>query len=136
MIIRNCAPLANYYDDLISTVSDLSFQVTPEGGLDMLPHYPHPERQPAQFTEKLKNAIKTFRFSNRTKLPNNKDISAEEFFSQDPIAEEQLALEHSRPMKSDYIRPDQVRKTEAVDQTLREAENFFTENFNMKPEEV
>ena len=48
-IISNCAPLANYFSDLISILTDVSFNVDDNGFLKMLPFYADPSKNPKEF---------------------------------------------------------------------------------------
>lgn len=41
-LIQDCEPLANYFDDLISILSDVSFNIDDDGQLKMLPNYSIP----------------------------------------------------------------------------------------------
>ena len=50
-VIQDCPPLADYFDDLISVLTDVSFNINDNGDLEMLPHYAVPYKQ----TKKFKN---------------------------------------------------------------------------------
>jgi CDP-diacylglycerol---glycerol-3-phosphate 3-phosphatidyltransferase len=49
MVIQDCAPLANYVDDLISVLTDVSFNIDDNGDLKMLPHYEVPYKNSKKF---------------------------------------------------------------------------------------
>jgi CDP-diacylglycerol---glycerol-3-phosphate 3-phosphatidyltransferase len=50
-IIQDCPALADYFDDLISVLTDVSYNIDDSGDLKMLPHYAEPYKQ----TKKFKN---------------------------------------------------------------------------------
>ena len=50
-IIQDCQPLADYFDDLISILTDVSFNLNDFGDLEMLPRYATPYKE----TKKFKN---------------------------------------------------------------------------------
>ena len=50
-VIQDCEPLADYFDDLISILTDVSFNIDQSGSLRMLPFY----AVPYQKTKKFKN---------------------------------------------------------------------------------
>ena len=49
MVIQDCEPLADYFDDLISILSDVSFNIDGMGEMKMLPHYQIPYHRPKKF---------------------------------------------------------------------------------------
>ena len=49
MIIQDCPPLADYFEDLLQVLSDVSFNIDDHGDLVMLPHYAIPYKSPNKF---------------------------------------------------------------------------------------
>lgn len=73
-----------------------------------------------------------FRFSNRTKIPTNTDLQADEYFA--PQTEEQqqsgpFKLIASKPLKKDTIRAKAQELKSKVKTTFKETEHFLLENF-------
>jgi len=50
-VIQDCEPLANYFDDLISGLTDCSFNMDDDGELHVLPSYPIPYQNPKKFKD-------------------------------------------------------------------------------------
>lgn len=48
-VIQNCEPLANYFEDLISILTDVSYNLDDGGDLQMLPHYAVPYKKTKEF---------------------------------------------------------------------------------------
>ena len=69
MVIQDCEPLANYFDDLINILVDHSIILT-EQGLKPLTsnHTPIAYLQPKRFKESLSHQLRYFRFTHRTKF--------------------------------------------------------------------
>ena len=69
MVIQDCEPLANYFDDLINILVDHSVILT-EQGLKPLTsnHTPIAYLEPKRFKESLSHQLRYFRFTHRTKF--------------------------------------------------------------------
>ena len=70
MVIQDCAPLANYLDDLINLLADHSYLVNSSG--ELKPMSPEKTavapRTPKKFKDSLAHQIRYFRFTHRTKI--------------------------------------------------------------------
>lgn len=82
MLIQDCEPLANYFDDLISIVTDVSFNIDDNGDLKMLPFYAIPYKNAKKFKNQMSHHIRYFRFSNRTQIELNEDLQMNDFFAE------------------------------------------------------
>ena len=78
----NCKPLADYFDDLISVIQDLSFSLDARGDLIMLPHFAYPYKETKKFKNQLAHHLRFFRFSNRSHVHRD-DLTMDEFFNPD-----------------------------------------------------
>lgn len=102
-IIQDCEPLADYFQDLISIITDLSFNVAENGGLEMLPHYEVPYRSPKKFKNQMSHHLRFFRFSNRTHIEKQEDLNMEDFF-EDHDLDEHDPTEPILELKDDFMR--------------------------------
>ena len=74
MVIQDCEPLADYFDDLIQVMTDCSFNVDNNGDLRMLPTYPEPYKEPKKFRNQMQHHIKYFRYNHKTEIPAGDDL--------------------------------------------------------------
>jgi hypothetical protein len=73
----------------------------------MMPHFVDPEKKPNKFKEQLKHHLKMFRFSNRTKISTQHDLSEEDYFSPHSSSssdKDVKRIEFSKPLREDKIR--------------------------------
>lgn len=81
MIIQDCEPLADYFDDLISVLGDLSFTLDESGDLKMLPHYAEPYKDAKKYKNQMSHHLRFFRFSNRSYVATDEDeLEMDRFF--------------------------------------------------------
>jgi len=88
MVIQNCEPLANYFDDLISILTDVSFNIDDNGNLEMLPYYAVPYKQSKKFKNQMSHHLRYFRFSNRTQIGVDEDLDINDFFAEEKETKE------------------------------------------------
>ena len=79
-IIRESPHVANYFDDLLDTLTNWSFQITHESTTEMQKHYPDPMSNPSKFKETLSHLLKLMRFANKTNIPVGTQITCNDFF--------------------------------------------------------
>jgi len=94
-IIQDCQPLADYFDDLISILTDVSFNLNDFGDLEMLPRYATPYKETKKFKNQMSHHLRYFRFSNRTHIMKGEDLAMDDFFQgkEEQINEEVELLE-------------------------------------------
>jgi CDP-diacylglycerol---glycerol-3-phosphate 3-phosphatidyltransferase len=68
VVIQDCEPLADWFDDLISILSDCSYQVSDNGDLAMLPMYPEPLKNNKKFKSQLSHHLRYFRYAHKTNI--------------------------------------------------------------------
>ena len=81
-VIQDCEPLADYFDDLISILTDVSFNFDQNGDLNMLPYYAVPYRHTKKFKNQMAHHLRFFRFSNRTHIEKSEELKIEDFFQE------------------------------------------------------
>ena len=59
------------------------------GDLGMLPHYVEPWKKPQKFKEQLSHHLKYFRYSHKTEISTQSNLTLEEFFNPDPLLSSQ-----------------------------------------------
>ena len=101
MVIQDCAPLANYLDDLITMLTDYSLILDEQGILKTLtPQTPISYQKPRKYKEALAHQLRFLRFGHRTKFSTVEDpeISgaidsqgeAQEFFAEESVKVKEL----------------------------------------------
>ena len=74
------------------------------GDLGMLPHYVEPWKKPQKFKEQLSHHLKYFRYSHKTEISTQSNLTLEEFFNPDPLLSSQenhaLLPKQSKPINS------------------------------------
>lgn len=80
-IIEDVPHIADYFEDLVQVLMDLSYNVNDDGALKMLPHYAEPFKKSKKFKDQMSHHLKYFRFSNRTHIEMKHDLTEDEFFS-------------------------------------------------------
>ena len=85
MVIQDCAPLANYLDDLINLLADHSFLVNSSGDLKPMTseNTASATMSPKKFKDSLAHQIRYFRFTHRTKILINSETETESDVSQE-----------------------------------------------------
>ena len=78
IVIEDCAPLANYLDDLINLLADHSYLVDDSGDLRPLTQENTPigPKNPKVFKNSLSHQLRYFRFTHRTKMMAQEDDPA------------------------------------------------------------
>lgn len=93
VVIQDCEPLADWFDELIQILADCSYQVQDSGDLRMLPTCPEPIKQTKKFKSHLAHHLRYFRYSHKTNIATGADLSLDAFFdSQTPQLEEPHVL--------------------------------------------
>lgn len=92
MVIQDCEPLADYFDDLIHIITDCSYNLNDSGFLQMLDNYPSPDKATKKFKQQLSHHIRFFRYNHKTNFEVQSDsepqTTMEEFFSDHQETEE------------------------------------------------
>ena len=57
IVIQDCEPLADWFHELISIMTDCSYQVNDLGDLAMQPNYPEPRKKPKEFKSQLSHHV-------------------------------------------------------------------------------
>ena len=74
------------------------------GDLSMLPHYAEPWKKPQKFKQQLSHHLKYFRYSHKTEISTQSNLTLEEFFNPDPLLANQehhaLLPRQSKPINS------------------------------------
>jgi hypothetical protein len=115
MVIRNCAPMANYFHDMISTISDVSYKLKTNGEVKMDSEIHDPEFQARGFKRQLKEHI--IKFKNRHAI---KDSTKEKIFRETPLK-----------LKQNIQKKKDVLKTK-----LPETKQYLMKNFKLGQEYV
>jgi CDP-diacylglycerol--glycerol-3-phosphate 3-phosphatidyltransferase len=68
IIIQDCEPLADWFDDLINVLTDCSLNLTGDGSLKMTNNYPSPDRDAKKFKEQMSHHLRFFRFNHKTNI--------------------------------------------------------------------
>jgi len=79
-IIRESPHVANYFDDLLNTLTNNSFHVTNDLGLELQKYYPNPKIKVNEFKNVLSHQIKLFRYSNKTNVHTGQKLTADDYF--------------------------------------------------------
>ena len=84
MVIQDCEPLADWFDDLISVLTDCSLNLTENGFLKMLENFASPEKDAKAFKEQMSHHLRFFRFNHKTNVEvaagQESSLTIDEFF--------------------------------------------------------
>lgn len=84
MVIQDCEPLADWFDDLINVLTDCSLNLHENGYLRMLNNYPSPEKNTKAFKEQMSHHLRFFRFNHKTNVEvaagQESSLTIDEFF--------------------------------------------------------
>jgi len=68
-IVQDCEPLADYIEDYINALADVSHKSNNEGNVELNKFFPDPYKSKVKYIHTISQHMKMFKFNNRVKIP-------------------------------------------------------------------